>query len=65
MANAVAYGNPAQSNKDVQLKQKSWKGFIDSLDWGKLTSKDNQLTVSSVVRPLHGVGVLMKRKSDT
>ena len=58
IAQGVAYGSPADSEKGARQKQQTWTKFINTLDWNKLKRRQtNKKSATNVERTLTGFGI--------
>ncbi len=65
IANAAVFSSPSYSQQDATKKQRSWKQFIDSFDWNKMTDKKQKQTLGGFLEMFKSANVMTKGKKDS
>jgi len=60
LANCNAYTTPSTTNKGLQEKQRSWKNYINSLDWNYIMHKSSK-SVNGLLNMFRGLSIPMKK----
>jgi len=60
LANCGAYVSPSTTNKGLSEKQRSWKNYMNSLDWNYITHKGSK-SVSGLLNMFRGLSIPMKK----
>lgn len=61
-AHSVSYATPAQSKKHLNEKKRTWRKYIDSVDWNHLTSQTLK-TPKGIVNLFKKINIPTKNKS--
>jgi len=62
LAQVGVYVSPSYDNISARKKQRSWNKFMNSLDWNKISKKQEKPKAETLKAVFGGLGVPLKKK---